>query len=151
MNEDENSPLIFLTVSYWTLTLKKWRNQFKSVKKKLRVSWKSSRWHRAAQIHLAVWVDCRFGRKLNAKWAQWSLCFSVNSVIVVCFLFVLRTIFVEVVFDAIQSKCLGPRWDTKSNLNLGKRTKLYLIDESVVLFSGKWKENRCQCNDSFSI
>lgn len=28
---------------------------------------KSSRWHRDPHIHLVVWVDCRFGRKLNAK------------------------------------------------------------------------------------
>ncbi len=70
MNEDENLPLAglltFLAVRYKTLTLKKWRNQFKvSVKKKSLL--KSSRWHRDPHIHLVVWVDRRFGRKLNAK------------------------------------------------------------------------------------
>lgn len=95
MNEDENLSLAglltFLAVRYKTLTLKKWRNQFKvSVKKKLRVSWS----HHTDTVTLTyiLWFGSIAGLAENwmqsaADWAQWRLCFSL---IVVCVLFVLE-------------------------------------------------------------
>lgn len=137
MNDDENSLLTFLTVSYRTLTLKKWRNQFKvSVKKKLSVSW--SHHVDTMTLKYILWFGSIAGLAENwmrcaCDWAQWSLCFNVNGVIVVCVLFVLEDYFCVgcVQYHLIQkSGTTFKMWDTKSNLNQGKLTKLYLRDDS---------------------